>query len=99
MEKEPPLSGSTPEQELTEVQRFWLRRYQACQMANQSLAEYAREPGWRSNRSTTGKDDCGSSKPLSPNHSGSRLSPRFMPSGSGGLRWLRPPVDFTSPMA
>jgi len=45
MEKELPLSGSTPEQELTEVQRFWLTHYQACQMASQSLAEYAREHG------------------------------------------------------
>lgn len=45
MEKEQPLSGSTSEQELTEAQRFWLTHYQACQMANQSLAAYAREHG------------------------------------------------------
>lgn len=47
MGQEPTLAGSKPkaEQELTEVQRFWLRHYQACQMASQNLAEYAREHG------------------------------------------------------
>jgi hypothetical protein len=45
MEKELPLLGATPELELSEVQRFWLTHYQACQMANQSLAAYAREHG------------------------------------------------------
>ena len=99
MEKELPLPGATPELELTEVQRFWLTHYQACQMANQSLRRMREHTGWRSNRSTTGKDDYGSSRPLSPHHSGSRLNPCFMPSGSGGLRGGSRPVDFTSPMA
>ena len=45
MEQESTLAGSRPEQELTEAQRFWLKHYQACQMANQSLAEYARAHG------------------------------------------------------
>lgn len=45
MEKELSLSGATLEQELTEAQRFWLMHYQACQLANQSLAAYAREHG------------------------------------------------------
>jgi len=31
--------------ELTEVQRFWLQHYQACQSAGKSLAGYAREHG------------------------------------------------------
>ncbi len=40
-----PQEGVSSELKLSEVQRYWLQHYQACQACGKSLAGYARGPG------------------------------------------------------
>jgi transposase-like protein len=45
MEQDTNLTRARPALELSETQHFWLKHYEACQVTDQSLADYARAHG------------------------------------------------------
>ena len=59
-------AGVSSDPKLTAVQCFWLQHYQACQVSEKATRLMPVNTDWPSNRSTTGRVDCGKSRPLTP---------------------------------